>query len=322
MSDRIVVLDGHTLNPGDLDWQPIAELGDLVVHDRSGAARAERMRGALYVLTNKELITEEMLADSPETRYVGVLATGVNVVDLEACRRHDVTVTNIPGYGSESVAQHVFALLLEFSNHVAAHDSAVREGQWTNCPDFCFTVSPLRELAGKTLGIVGLGDIGRRVAQIGHAFGMNIVAAEQRRMDEIEVPGVPVRWLPLDDFLAECDIVTLHCPLTPETEHLIDGKRLARMKPEAILINTGRGPLLDEAAVAEALESNRLGAVAIDVLSSEPPSADNPLLSAPRCLITPHIAWATREARQRLMQIAAENLRAFQQGQPRNVVNS
>ena len=318
---KIVVLDGHTLNPGDISWDAIGRLGDLEVHPRSGPRIVERAAAAPVVLTNKDLLTAAVIDQLPQLQYIGVLATGVNVVDVAAATRRKIVVTNIPGYGADSVSQHVFALLLNLTNQVAAHDSAVADGQWSNCSDFSFTVAPLRELAGKTLGIVGVGAIGRRVAQTATALGMHVIAAHQRTEADVTLPGVSIRWLSLDALLAESDVVTLHCPLTEKTHHLISTAQLALMRPNSILINTSRGPLVDESALATALREGRIGGAALDVLSVEPPLADHPLLAIDRCIVTPHIAWATVEARKRLMQTAADNLAAFLDGQPVNVVN-
>jgi glycerate dehydrogenase len=273
------------------------------------------------VLTNKAPITAETIQQAPNLRYIGVLATGVNVVDTAMAREAGIPVTNIPGYSSDSVAQHVFALLLELVMQPGRHSEAVRAGQWSDGPDFSFTVAPLRELAGKTLGIIGLGAIGQRVAQIGAALGMHIAAAHQRSMNEVSVPGVHVDWQPIDQLLPKADALTLHCPLTEQTHQLINAQRLAQMPQGAWLINTGRGALLDEQAVADALRSGRLAGAGVDVLSQEPPQPDNPLLEAPNCIITPHMAWATVEARNRLMSIAVENVQAFLRGEQRNVVN-
>ncbi len=318
---RIVVLDGYTLNPGDLDWEAIEALGDVTVYDRSGPLSAERAQGAPIVLTNKDIINAELMAQLPELRYIGVLATGTNVVDLAAARQRGIVVTNIPGYGTTSVAQHVFALLLELVNHVARYDRAVRDGAWQGCPDFCFYVDSSVELAGKKLAIVGLGAIGQQVARIGHAFGMSILAAQQRSADRVRIEGVALEWLPLDRLFAEADVVTLHCPLTEATQRMVNGARLAMMKPSAYLINTGRGPLVDEAALGNALQQGQLAGVGLDVLSVEPPRERNPLIGAPRCIITPHVAWGAREARRRLMQIAADNINAYLRGEPIHVVN-
>jgi len=319
---RIVCLDGYTLNPGDLDWTPIASQGEFVCHDRTLESEVEeRIRGADLVLTNKTPVKAEAIESAGDRlRYIGVLATGVNVVDLEAAKRAGVTVTNVPGYSTPSVAQTVFALLLELASKPAAHDRAVHEGRWVACPDFSFTVAPIVELANKTLGVLGLGDIGQAVAKIGAAIGMRVIAYNGGRRNKT-VPGVSFEWVELDELFEQADAVTLHCPLKPETQRLVNRERLKRMKRTAYLINTGRGPLVDEPALAEALASNELAGAGLDVLSAEPPAADNPLLNAPRCVITPHIGWASRESRQRLMTIVAENLRAFLDGTPQNVVN-
>lgn len=322
MSERqIVVLDGHALNPGDLSWEPFEALGSLTVHARSAPETVvQRARGHQLVLTNKALVDRAAFDGLPELRYVGVLATGTNVVDLEAARRRGVVVTNVPGYGTQAVAQHVFALLLELTNHTSAHDRAAQAGEWQHCPDFCFTVAPIHELDGKALGIVGLGAIGQAVARIGAAFGMRVLAAQgQRTEPQIDVP---VEWLPLDDIFRHSDVVSLHCPLTPATERLVNFERLALMRPDAYLINTSRGPLIDEEALCAALERGHLAGVGLDVLSQEPPVTGNPLLGAPRCIVTPHVAWASVSARQRLMQTAADNLRCFLDGNPQNVVTT
>jgi glycerate dehydrogenase len=326
MPERIVVLDGYTLTPavpgdpcpaGEPSWSPVQALGDLTVYDRTAADQIiERAADASYLLTNKTPLPDETIGQLPGLKYIGVLATGVNVVDLEAAKRAGVVVTNVPGYSGDAVAQHVFALLLALTNRVTEHDRAVHDGQWASCADFCFTLGPIPELAGKTLGIVGAGDIGRRVARIGDAFGMKILVHSRTERDM----GVPVEWVGLDDLFKRSDVVTLHAPLTDQTHHLVNADRLGLMKRSAFLVNTGRGPLLDEQAVADALTSGRIAGVAVDVLSTEPPAAANPLLTAPNCLITPHIAWAAVEPRHRLMQIAADNLLAFMDGMPVNVV--
>ncbi len=327
MSCQIVILDGYTLAPAPgggngLDWGPVEALGPVTVYDRTGGDQIiERAQGAPVVLTNKVPLSADTIAKLPELQYIGVLATGVNVVDLDAAKRRGVVVTNVPGYSTDSVAQFVFALLLELVCHTASHGQAVHAGQWVHCPDFSFTVSPITELAGKTLGVVGMGAIGRRVAMIGHAMGMRIAAAHQSSMAKVKLHGIDVRWLPLDELVAQADVVTLHCPLNEQTRHLINAARLAKMKPTAILINTGRGPLIDEAALAQALAQGRIAAAGLDVLSTEPPAPDNPLLTAPRCLITPHIAWASVESRRRLMGLVAGNIKAFLDGKPVNVVS-
>ncbi|MEX2214242.1 MAG: D-2-hydroxyacid dehydrogenase [Phycisphaeraceae bacterium] len=332
MTDRIVVLDGHTLVPDptgahELNWSDVQALGDVTVHERSASGEIiERLRGATVLLTNKVMISRQVLEALPELKYVGVTATGTNCVDLAAAKERGVIVTNVPGYGAASVAQHVFALLLELTNRVAAHDGAVRprpgEPGWVGAKDWSFTVGPIVELADKTLGIVGLGAIGQRVAQIGAALGMHIAAAYQNSMKEVRLEGLEIEWLAVDELFAKSDVLTLHCPLTDETNHLVNAIRLAMMKSGAFLINTGRGGLIDESALANALRDGRIAGAGLDVLSTEPPAFDNPLLSAPRCLITPHVAWASLEARRRLLSIAAENIRAYQLGQPVNVVNA
>ena len=327
----IVVLDGHTLTPavpgepppaGEPGWEPLEALGRLRVFPRtSREERLEHAAGAEVLLTNKVVLDRSTLSELLSLRYVGVVATGTNVVDLEAASERGIVVSNVPAYSTESVAQHVFALLLELLVHTSRHDAAVHAGEWVRSPDFSFRVAPTEELSGKTLGIVGMGTIGRRVAQIGAAFGLGIVAAHQRSMDHIVVPGVAVKWLPLDALFAQCDVLSLHCPLSEATRGLVSRSRLALMKPSAILINTGRGELVDEAALSQALHAGALGGAGLDVLSREPPDADNPLLGAPRCIITPHVAWATRQARARLMRASVENVRAFLAGKPQHVVS-
>jgi len=324
---KIVVLDGYTTSPlppdaaatdNEVSWQPLAGLGELVIHERTAAGEvAQRIGDAAIVLTNKTPIDAVTLASCPNLKYVGVLATGVNVVDLGAARANDITVTNIPGYSTPSVAQHVFAMLLELCNRTAEHDRAVHAGQWANCKDFSFTTGPLIELHSKTLGIVGMGAIGQATARVGHALGMTI-AAHSRTEKQLDYP---VQWLGVDGLFATADVVSLHCALTPKTQKLVNADRLSSMKPSAYVINTGRGPLIDESALAEALSQGTIAGAGLDVLSSEPPSADNPLLSAPNCLITPHIAWASVASRRRLLDIAASNVRAYLDGKPTNVVS-
>ena len=320
MKPKIVVLDGYALNPGDLDWDPIAQHGELTVYDRSGGQVVERATGAEIVLTNKDVLSRDEIAALPDLKYIGVLATGTNVVDIQAAHERGIVVTNVPGYGPDTVAQHTIALLLKLTNHVDLHAAAVESGDWAQSPDFCFTVAPLSELAGKTLGVIGLGAIGQRVAQIGAALGMKIAALDRARGRTGDLAGIDIEHLSLDDLFAAADVLTLHCPLTAETQHIVNAERLARMKPTAILINTGRGPLVDEAALAAALRESRIAGAALDVLSNEPPTADHPLIGCPRAIITPHIAWATLEARHRLLHIAADNLAAFLAGEARNVV--
>lgn len=327
---KTVVLDGYTTSPlavnatpkdGEVGWQPLAELvgaGELAVYARTPQGQvAQAIGDAPIALTNKTPIDAEAFATCPNLKYIGVLATGVNVVDLDAARAHGVTVANVPGYSTASVAQHVFALLLELCNRTASHNERVHQGGWAGCADFSFTTGPLVELAGKTLGVVGMGAIGQAAAKIGHALGMSI-AAHSRTEKDI---GLPLQWLGVDELFAKADAITLHCPLTPQTDRLVNAARLSSMKHSAYLINTGRGPLIDEPALAEALASGKIAGAGLDVLSSEPPRADNPLLTAPNCVITPHIAWATVEARRRLLQVAADNLRAFLDGKPVNAVS-
>lgn len=317
---KIVVLDGYTLNPGDLDWEQFKALGDFETHDRTPQAQTvERARDAEVVLTNKTVLDHAVIAALPRLRYIGVLATGYNVVDIKAARERGIPVCNVPEYGTANVAQAVFALLLELTNRTGHHAQTVREGRWTATTDFCYWDFPLLELSGLTLGIVGCGRIGRAVARIGHAFGMKVLASVRRTMRNA---GDETRFVDLDTLFRESDVVTLHCPLTPETKELINAARLAQMKRTAFLINTARGGLVNEADLADALNHDRLAGAGLDVLSVEPPPADNPLLRAKNCVITPHIAWATRDARARLMQVAADNLRVWLRGQPQNVVNA
>jgi len=319
-SMKIVCLDGYTLNPGDLSWESFKALGDFETHDRTPPAQTvERARDAEIVLTNKTLLDRAVIAALPRLRYIGVLATGYNVVDIEAARERNIPVCNVPEYGTANVAQAVFALLLELTNRTGHHSQTVREGRWTVATDFCYWDFPLVELNGLTLGIVGYGRIGRAVARIGHAFGMKVLASFRRT---IKNAGDETRFVDLDTLFRESDVVTLHCPLTPETKELINAARLALMKPTAFLINTARGSLVKEADLADALNHGRLAGAGLDVLSVEPSPADNPLLRAKNCIVTPHIAWATRNARARLMEIAAENVRAWLRGQPQNVVNA
>jgi glycerate dehydrogenase len=329
---RCVVLDGATLTPhvpgtaappDEPTWEGLEALVALVVHERTAPELTlERAAEAELVLTNKVVLDRARLGALGRLRYIGVLATGTNVVDLEAARTAGIVVTNVPGYASESVVEHVFGLVFELSLRVAEHAHAVREGGWTRAPDFCFRVGTTRELCGQTLGIVGMGMIGRRVAAVGQALGMRVLAAQQASMHEAKYFGLPVEWVPLDELFARADVLSLHCPLSPDTERLVDARRLGLMKPSALLINTGRGGLVDEAALSEALRAGRLAGAGLDVLSTEPPRSDHPLVGAPNCLVTPHIAWATTAARTRLMAAATQNVRAFLEGRPVNVVTS
>jgi glycerate dehydrogenase len=311
---KICILDGYSLNPGDLDWSPVERLGDVTLFDRTPADKiVERAADADIVLTNKVPFSADTLRQLPRLRFICVLATGYNIIDTEAAARQGVVVANIPSYSTMSVAQMAFAHILNITNHVASYAREVADGKWTNCPDFCFWDSALTELAGKTMGIVGLGNTGMATARIAVAMGMKVVALTSKSADTLPEGITPA---PLDDVLASADVVSLHCPLTPSTRHLINAASIAKMKPSAILINTGRGPLVDEQAVADALNGGRLAAFGADVLSQEPPRGDNPLLSARNCFLTPHIAWATLEARTRLMSTATENVRQFIAGEP------
>ncbi|MFC5448927.1 D-2-hydroxyacid dehydrogenase [Paenibacillus aestuarii] len=324
---QIVVLDGYTLNPGDLSWAELEQLGRVTVYDRTPAEQIrERIEEADIVLTNKTPLSRETLSGLPRLRYIGVLATGYNVVDVHAAADLGIAVTNVPTYGTDSVGQFVFALLLELCHRVGMHSESVRSGGWASSPDFCYTLSPQMALAGKTMGIVGYGRIGQQVGRLAQAFGMRVLVAGRTSLAR---PGgaaagseeAQAERVPLAQLLAESDVVSLHCPLTPETERLINHERLALMKRGAFLINTARGGLLQERDVAAALHEGRLGGAALDVLSVEPPGDDNPLLQAKNCIITPHIAWATHEARSKLMCIAVGNVAAFLQGNPTNMVN-
>ncbi|MCW5551207.1 MAG: D-2-hydroxyacid dehydrogenase [Verrucomicrobiae bacterium] len=315
---NIVVLDGFTLNPGDLSWDELKQLGTCAIYDRTPPSQVNpRASGADIVLTNKTIINRETLQALSELKYIGVLATGTNVVDLSAARERGIPVTNVPAYSTASVAQATFALLLELTHHPGHHAQAVRDGKWTACSDFCFWDFPLIELAGLTMGIVGFGQIGQAVAQIAHAFGMNVLVHTRSVK-----PALPfVEFATVERLFRQSDVVSLHCPLTPQTKHFVNAERLAWMKPTAFLLNTSRGPLVDEAALAGALNRSQIAGAAMDVLSVEPPPRDNPLLQAKDCLITPHHAWASLAARVRLMRIAVDNIRAFLAGQPQNVVN-
>ena len=317
---KIVVLDAHALNPGDLSWEPLRAIGDLQVFDRSADDQVvARALEAEIVLTTRTRLSGHTLRQLKKTRYIGVLFTGYDVVDVKAARELNIVVTNVPTYGTASVAELTFALILELSRHLALHSEATRTGEWSRSVDFTLWKAPLIELAGKTLGIIGLGRIGRRVAEIALAFEMRVIAA-----DEIKsaVPDWPkFRWCEVDELLAQADVVSLHCPLLPQTQGIINARSLALMKPGAFLINVSRGPLVTEQDLADALNNGRLAGAAVDVLSSEPPSPDNPLLRAKNCVVTPHIAWATREARTRLLNTAVANVRAFLDGKPVNIVN-
>lgn len=318
---KIVILDAYAANPGDIEWDEVATLGDLVLYDRTSPEEVlARAKGAEIILTNKVILSKETLeALTPELRYVGVLATGYNVVDTAAARQLGIVVTNIPAYSTMSVAQMVFAHLLHITHHVSDHSASVRKGDWQQSPDFCYWLSPLIELDGKTMGIVGLGNTGSAVANIALSLGMKVLAYTSK--NEEQLPSGIQKAGNLEQLFSESDVLSLHCPLTSETHHLVCQERLAHMKQTAILINTGRGPLVDEQALAMALTERKIYAAGIDVLTEEPPRSGSPLLSAPNCYITPHIAWATQAARRRLIHTAAENITCFLQGSPIHVVN-
>jgi len=316
---RLVVLDGFTMNPGDLTWCALEALGELTVYERTPAAQVlERSAGAEILLTNKTPLTRETLAALPGLRFIAVLATGYNVVDLAAARELGIPVSNAPAYSTRSVQQMTFALLLELAQRVGAHDRAVKEGAWCRCLDVTFQVSPLLELDGLTFGVVGFGAIGQAVARTALSFGMKVAATSRTRPSRLPEG---VTWVTLEELFRRSDVVSLHCPLTADTANLICERTLAWMKPSALLINTSRGGLVDEAALSRALSGGRLAGAGVDVLSSEPPDPSNPLLTAHNVVITPHCAWATRAARQRLLDITVANVRAFQAGRPQNVVN-
>lgn len=318
---RIIVLDGHTLAPGDITWEPVAALGDLEVFPRTSPDEIiERAQGAQVLLTNKTRLTAATLAQLPDLQFIGVLATGYDVVDVTAAAQLGIPVCNVPGYGTNAVAQHVFALILELCRRTTLHDARVRQGAWSSNPDWCFWETTQVELTGKTMGIVGFGNIGQRVGTLANAFGMQVLAAA--RSSRVQPQYAPFAHADVDTLFAQADVISLHCPLTDATRGLVSRERLASMKPGAIIINTARGPLLDEQAVADALHSGHLGGLGADVVSVEPIAPDNPLLGAPRCIITPHMAWSTLTARQALMDQTARNIQAFQRGLPCNVVNA
>ena len=317
---KIAVLDGYTSNPGDLSWDAFEELGELTVHDRTTPEKVvARCAGCDVVFTNKVVMDAGIMDQLPDLKYIGVLATGTNVIDLEYASQKGICVTNIPGYSTDSVVQHILAFMLHFSSMVSIHNDAVHKGDWVNSKDFCFTLGTLNELSGSTLGIIGLGTIGRKLAKVADALGMKIVAAHQSSMNRLELP-FEVEWLPVDEVFARSDFLSLNCPLTLETDKVVNAPRLQKMKSSAVVINTGRGPLVDEQALADALNNGTIAGAGLDVLSTEPPSADNPLLGAKNCVITPHIAWSSMEARSRLIAIAADNLSAYLEGNPKNQV--
>jgi len=317
---KIVVLDSHALNPGDLSWEALRAIGELQVFDRTADDQiVERARDAEIVLTTRTHMPAQILPQLKKTRYIGVLFTGYDVVDVKAARELKITVTNVRTYATASTAEFTFALLLELCHHVGLHTEATRAGEWSRSIDFTFWKTPLVEMAGKTLGIIGLGRIGQRVAEIALAFEMRVIAADEIRSSVPDWPNF--RWYEVDELLPQADVVSLHCPLLPQTQGIINAKSLALIKPSAFLINASRGGLVVEQDLADALNNGRLAGAAVDVLSSEPPSPDNPLLRAKNCIVTPHIAWATKEARTRLLNTAIANVRAFFEGHPVNLVN-
>ena len=313
---KITILDGNALNPGDLSWAPIEKLGELVVYPRTPASQVvERIGDSDAILLNKISITEDILSKCPNLKYIGVQATGYNVIDLDACRKHSVTVTNVPSYSTAGVAQLVFAFISEFACSTRLHSDSVMSGDWCAAKDFCYWKVPLMELEGKTLGIFGYGSIGSRVARIAEAYGMKVIACTRTPKKEIQNP------VDFETLLKTSDFISLHAPLTESTKQIINETTLKLMKKSAYLINTARGPLVDEKAVRAALDSGKIAGYACDVVSEEPMKKDNPLLGAPNCLITPHIAWAATETRQRLLNIVAENIKAFFENHPQNVVS-
>jgi glycerate dehydrogenase len=317
---KIVVLDGHTANPGDLSWDEFKNLGDLEVFDRSNESQTiSRLQVAAVAITNKAVINRNILSALPDLRYIGVTATGYNIIDITAARERGIVVTNVPEYGTQEVAQAVFALVLELTNHTGHHAATVREGRWTKSKDFCYWDYPLIGLAGLNLGIIGYGRIGQAVGRIGQAFGMKILAP--RRPSSPKTGNDGTQYVEMETLIRESDVISLHSPLTSESKGMVNSEFLAKMKPTAFLINTARGGLVNESALADALNQARIAGAGLDVLSVEPPPSDNPLLSAKNCIITPHIAWATKTARARLLQITAANIRAWLNGAPQNVVN-
>lgn len=316
---KIVVLDGYTLNPGDLNWQPLLDLGTGQIYERTPPTETvTRAKGAEIVLTNKVVFDREVIAQLPDLRYIGILATGINVVDVAAAKERGIIVTNVPAYSTASVVQLTFALLLELTHQVGHHAGSVRGGGWVKSKDFAYWDFPLIELAGLTMGLVGFGAIAQGVARAAQAFGMNVIAT--RRGDRPpEVPGVEM--VDMETLFRRSDVLSVHCPLTPETKGLVNAERLALMKKRAYVLNTSRGPVINEADLADALNAERIAGAGLDVLSTEPPAADNALLSAKHCLITPHVAWASRAARTRLLGVVVANIKAFQDGQPQNVVS-
>lgn len=317
---NITVLDGYTLNPGDLNWDSLKAIGNCKIFDRTPIDQiVERSVNSEIILTNKTPLDKATIQKLPNLKYIGVLATGYNVIDIQAAKEKNIPVCNVPGYSGMSVAQAVFSLLLEITNHVGQHSNEVRQGKWSSAPDFCFTSTPLIELANLTMGIVGYGNIAQSTIKIAQALGMKILV-HTRTIPKEKVEGVS--FVSTDELFKKSDVISLHCPLTDQTKHMINKTSLALMKKSAIVINTGRGPLIDEDALAQALNENRIFGAGLDVLSQEPPLANNPLISAKNCVITPHNAWASKAARQRLMDMAIENLKSFLNNKTINRVNA
>lgn len=318
---KIVNLDGCTTNPGDLSWDGIKKYGDYTVYDRTSPEEiVNRAKGANALIINKTVITREILELlKPELEYIGLQSTGYNVVDCQAAKELGITVCNIPSYSTNAVAQLVFAFILEITNQVSVHSESVRNGDWCRCPDFCYWKTPLTELMGKTIGIIGFGSIGRKVAEIAEAFDMTVIAYSPRPKDKGNLKSI--KFVDLDTLLKTSDIITCHCPLTPETKGLINKENISKMKKSAIFINTSRGPVVDEQALADALNNGDIAGAGLDVLETEPAKAENPLLTAKNCYITPHIAWAAKETRARLLSILEDNLKSYIEGNPKNVVN-
>ena len=317
---KIVILDGHTLNPGDLSWDGLKQFGEVTLYDRTPVDQVvERSKGADAIFTNKTPVSAAAINSLPGLKYIGVTATGYNIVDTQMAREKGITVSNVPGYGTPSVVQLTFGLLLELCLHVQRHSDAVASGRWATSADFCFWDYPLVELSGKTMGIIGFGDIGKQVADVATAFGMKVIGTSRNRTDQSHRSNF--KWAEIPELLEQSDVVSIHCPLTPETQGLINKESLQKMKSSAFLLNTSRGPVIIEEDLAEALNSGKIAGAGLDVLAVERPAKHNPLIGAKNCIITPHIAWATKEARSRLMEITVNNLSAYKNGNPVNVVN-
>ena len=317
---KIVVLDGHTINPGDLSWDEMKQLGDLTVYERTSATEVvSRAQGAAAVFTNKTPVTREMIGLLPDLKFIGVLATGYNIVDIDAASQKGIIVCNVPGYGTASVVQLTFALILEHFNQVYIHGKSVRDGEWASSKDFTYSKTPLIELSNKTIGIIGFGTIGQEVADVAAAFNMNILAYSRTKTDQSRRKNF--NWVELKELYQSSDVISIHCPLTEKTKGMIDKDALKMMKKSAFVVNTARGPIIVEDDLAEALNNGTIGGAGLDVLSKEPPGNDNPLLTAKNAIITPHIAWARKEARSRLMEVTVANLRSFQSADPVNQVN-